>query len=197
MNGSVWNGELGWQSEMRYCLIHLLSITILMGCSKQYEPIPPKFVTSAEVNFKGINENQIVTKILYSVPNNYNLRESFPLVVALHGSGSNSAAFHNLWKSTTDPLGFVLLTPQGDSMTEEGFGWRWGNNADRSVLISIDIVRKLVNIDPRRIYIAGFSSGGRLAYVLGLKYSNLFRGIKYIPSVAALNIHWIIQSIKC
>ncbi len=162
---------------MRYCLIHLLSVTILMGCSKQYEPISPKFVTSAEINFKGINENQIVTKILYSVPNNYNPRESFPLVVALHGSGSNSAAFHNLWKSTTDPLGFVLLTPQGDSMTEEEFGWRWGNNADRSVLISIDIVRKSVNVDPRRIYIAGFSSGGRLAYVLGLKYSNLFRGL--------------------
>ena len=98
-------------------------------------------------------------------------------MVALHGSGSNTIAFHDLWKSTTDMLGFVLLTPQGESKTSEGFGWDWGVNAGSSVLISIDIVRESVNVDPRRIYVTGFSSGGSLAYYLGLRYSDLFGGL--------------------
>jgi hypothetical protein len=36
----------------------------------------------------------------------------------LHGYGSNAKAFHYLWKSVTDTMGFVLLTPQGDTRTE-------------------------------------------------------------------------------
>jgi poly(3-hydroxybutyrate) depolymerase len=74
-------------------------------------------------------------------------------------------------------MGFVLLTPQGEDRTKEGFGWAWGKNAERSVEISIDIVRKAIHIDHKRIYLTGFSAGGALTYVMGLKYPQVFRGI--------------------
>jgi len=113
----------------------------------------------------------------YFVPDKYTPEQAWPLVVALHGYGDNAAAFHDLWKSVTDSLGFVLLTPQGEERTQEGFGWAWGSNAERAVQISIDIVRKVVHVDPKRIYLTGFSLGGSLCYVLVLNHPQIFRGI--------------------
>ena len=165
-------------------VIYPVFVAVLVSCGNHFSPIPPGYITQGEATFKGSNGREIKSSFLFSVPYNYNPKRSFPLIVALHGYGSNSAAFHDLWKSSTDTLGYVLLTPQGENKTEEGIGWGWGENAERSVLIGIDVARKSVHIDSRKIYLAGFSSGGKLAYFLGLKYANVFHGI------AALSAHF-------
>ena len=144
--------------------------TIVFGCGANYEKIEPGTLTTIQVKFRGPEGSDQQTTCLYSVPNRYVPDETWPLVVALHGHGSNAAAFHDLWKSVTDSLGFVLLTPQGENRAAEGLGWGWGNGAERAIQIAIDIVRKAVNIDPARIYLTGFSSGGAITYMMGLKY---------------------------
>jgi predicted esterase len=161
-------------------VIYPVFIAVLTSCGNHFSPIPPGYITRGEATFKGSNGREIKSSFLFSVPHNYNPKRSFPLIVALHGHGSNSPAFHDLWKSTADTLGYVLLTPQGENRTEEGIGW--GENAERSVLIVMDVVQKSVHIDSRKIYLAGFSSGGRLAYFLGLRYANLFHGIAALSS---------------
>jgi len=168
------------------------SLSLLLGCGKSYDTVLPKSVIPGEINFQGINGENVHTTFLYSVPQNYHSKNSYPMIVALHGGGSNAAAFHDLWKSTTDSLGFVLLTPQGEDTAEAGFGWNWGDNAERSVMICMDIVRKAVHVDPKRIYIVGFSSGGRLAYFLGLKYSNLYHGFAALG--APLDVKWLAEN---
>jgi len=150
---------------------------ILLGCGKKYEYIEPRSVATIQVNFKDQNGSARNTVSLYSVPDKYTPEQAWPLVVALHGYGDTATAFHNLWKSVTDSLGFVLLTPQGEERTKEGFGWTWGSNAERAVQISIDIARGAVHIDQGRIYLTGFSLGGSLCYKLGLKYPHIFHGI--------------------
>ncbi|MCK5148169.1 hypothetical protein KAR48_15545 [bacterium] len=159
---------------IKYILIMAL---IFVNCGDQYPTITPKYVTTGQINFKGIDGTKKNAIFLYSVPTQYLPQKSWPLLITLHGYGSNATAFHELWKSVTDSLGFVLLTPQGDERTEEDYGWTWGKDAEREVLMCMDVVRKTVHINPRRIYLAGFSAGGRLTYYLGLKYSNVFKGI--------------------
>lgn len=44
------------------------------------------------------------TKNLYFMPDKYTPKQTWPLVVALHGYGDNATAFHDLWKSVTDSL---------------------------------------------------------------------------------------------
>jgi len=165
-------------------LLTAILLVFISGCSNQYKPIPPNKMTIEEVRFAGVNGGEVNTKIIYSVPNHYNCKKSSPLIVALHGNGSNADAFHDLWKPVTDDMGFVLLTPQGENMFEDGFGWTWGDNAERSVLTAIEIVCQSINIDREKIYLAGFSAGGRLTYTIGLRHSDLFRGI------AALGAHF-------
>jgi len=150
---------------------------ILLGCGKKYGYIEPRSVATIQVKFKDHSGSARNTISLYSVPDQYTPEQAWPLVVALHGYGDTAASFHDLWKSVTDSLGFVLLTPQGEDRTKEGFGWTWGSSAERAVQISVDIVRKAVHVDPRRVYLTGFSLGGSLCYKLGLKYPHIFHGI--------------------
>ena len=160
---------------IRYVII--IIIFIFLNCTDNYPPIKPCFITSGEIEFNGINGTKKHVKFLYSVPKEYTPQKSWPLVIALHGHGANAAAFHDLWKAVTDSSGFVLLTPQGDEKIGEAFAWKWGNNAERAILICMDLVRKKVHINPRQVYLTGFSAGGNLTYFMGLKYSTIFQGI--------------------
>ncbi|MBN2410690.1 dienelactone hydrolase family protein [candidate division KSB1 bacterium] len=171
----------------RVC-IYFYSISLLLSCGRSYDHIPPRQVTAGEIHFQGTQGEPVQNTFLYSVPQNYDPGNSYPMIVTLHGGGSNATAFHDLWKSTTDSLGFVLLTPRGDVENETGIGRRWGENAERSVMISIDIVRKAAHVDPGRIYIAGFSSGGKTAYYLGLKCANLFHGFAALGAPLEKNV---------
>ncbi len=161
----------------RCIIISILFAFTFNGCGNNYEELQPAVIIQGQVNFSGTDGNKESVSLLYSVPPKYTPEKSWPLIVCLHGGGSNAAAFHDLWKPVTDSLGFVLLTPQGEKQMPEEFGWTWGDHAEQAVLTSMDIVRKSVHINPKRVYITGFSAGGRLSYLLGLKYSHFFHGL--------------------
>ena len=112
-----------------------------------------------------------------SVPNTYTRDTGWPAVIALHGHGSNAAAFHHLWKPVTDSLGFVLVTPQGDCPTEAGIGWGWSAASERIVRTCLDSAGGRVNLDPRRMYLVGFSGGGMGACYIGFRHALAFRGV--------------------
>ncbi|MBN1996474.1 hypothetical protein JW935_02905 [candidate division KSB1 bacterium] len=93
-----------------------------------------EFVTIAKAHFTDENGKAVNSPFICSVPQNYSNKNKYPLLVALHGSGSDAKTFHDLWKSVTDSLGFVLLTPQGEKPGPLGIGKNWGENTERSVL---------------------------------------------------------------
>ena len=157
-------------------LLLLLGMITCIRCGDQFQSIPPGQVTIGEIEYPSADGGKKKSRFMYSVPNAYAPGKSFPFVIALHGGGDNMAAFHDLWKSATDSLGFVLLTPQGDIPGPQNFGWTWGADGERAVLICRDIVRKAVHVEDQRTYVAGFSAGGRLSHSLGVKYPHLFTG---------------------
>ena len=159
------------------CLKFIPAVLLLFGCERNYPYHKPRATAAVEVNLTDLNGHAKRVACLYSVPIGYTQAQKWPLVVALHGYGGSAAEFIDLWKPVTDSLGFVLLTPQGEDRAAEGIGWAWGSNAERSLLVGIEIVRKATHIDPRRAYVAGFSAGGGLAYAMGLKYPRVFHGI--------------------
>ncbi len=155
----------------------LLLLTLITGCENEYEFIEPDATASVEFQIRDRAGNTKSIKYLYSVPVNYDPEKAWPLVVTLHGDGSNALAFHDLWRPATDSLGFVLLTPQGESFTPGGIGYTWGKNAEQLIRISMEQLQQKVHIDRERVYLTGFSSGGALAYLIGLKYPYIFNGI--------------------
>jgi phospholipase/carboxylesterase len=111
------------------------------------------------------------------VPEGYTPSKAWPLLVALHGYGSGADPFHDLWQEATTDAGFVLATPQGTKPTSTGFGWAWAAGWEQVIQRSIDGLRGIVRVDPRRVYLAGFSQGGRLAYTFAARHPRAFCGI--------------------
>ena len=157
-----------------YSLLIPLVFLFCFRCENHFKSIPPGHITIGEIRFTGSDGGEKRTRFMYSVPNGYNPEKSFPVVVALHGGGDNAAAFHDFWKSVTDTLGFVLLTPQGEERGAEDFGWTWGRDGDRTAMICLDILRKEVRVDDERIYIAGFSSAADL-------WKPAWKGMRCLP----------------
>ncbi len=158
-------------------LTYAVIFFIIIGCSPKYPDGKPGAMLSGEVTFEAENGQEKMGRFVYSVPLSYNPKTSWPLIITLHGYGSNAPAFHDLWKTVTDTQGFVLLTPQGDVSVENNYGWTWGDDSERLILTCLELISQEIHIDPDRVYVAGFSAGGRLTYYLGLKYSHIFRGL--------------------
>lgn len=162
-----------------YLIFTFYFIFHFQGC-KEYPEIKngnfyKKTITTERIKNSSVN-------FVYSVPKNYINVKSYPLIVVLHGHGSNCMAFGNIWKPSTDSLDVVLLSVQGEKNVFENQGFGWGVNAESDILSSIDYIKNIVNIDKDNIYLAGFSSGGSLAYYLGLKYPIQFSGIAVFSS---------------
>jgi predicted esterase len=156
-----------------YCLLSLA----LAGCGPDYEPFDPDETRVFQVPIGDIGSDGDRTPCLFSVPTDYAPDRAWPLVVVLHGYGSSADWFHTLWRPVTMEKGFVLATPQGEDATSAGIGWSWGENSDEIIRRSIDGMGQLVHVDPSRVFLAGFSQGGRLTFTFGLEHAHVFRGL--------------------
>jgi polyhydroxybutyrate depolymerase len=116
-----------------------------------------------------------------------------PLVFNLHGSGGTAAdqeAF-TVMDQVADTLGFVAAYGQGGIALGAGFVWNIpgqplsGGGAvppeagDDAVYFAeaIAVIEQSYPIDPKRIYAAGFSGGGRMASQLGCDLSSTFAAV--------------------
>ncbi len=106
--------------------------------------------------------------------------QAFPLLIVLHGSGADGATVERMsaMDSLADVRHFIVAYPNGTAgflrlQTDWNAGRCCGPAAERKVddlafvhLLLADITKKLP-IDRRRIYVAGFSDGARMAYRVG------------------------------
>lgn len=84
-----------------------------------------------------------------------------PLIVFLHGSGSSPDAWKNILAPHADAFGAVLLMPHAVSSLGFGPGDDLGTLKDALAALALEIPS-----EPRRRYLAGFSSGGAFALYL-------------------------------
>ena len=136
------------------------------------------------------------------LPANYDPNKAYPLIVGLHGLGSNTERFITLWKKFGNP-DFIYATPQAPYAfaggSEIGYSWMTrGPEADKiedkSTQMSEDYIEKVVvNLHKKfkvgDTYLMGFSQGAGFTYQAGIKHYELFKGI--ICFGGWLNTEWI------
>ena len=115
-----------------------------------------------------------------------NLPSSAPLVVLLHGCTQSAASFDrgSGWSTLADRFGFALLLPQQQWKNNplRCFNWFKPEHVarERGEALSIKqmIERMLADhdIDRRRVYVTGLSSGGAMTSVMLATYPELFAG---------------------
>jgi polyhydroxybutyrate depolymerase len=115
----------------------------------------------------------------------------WPLVIVLHGSGADGSDIERAtaFDSIADANLFVAAYPDGSRGSFELFPSDWNagtccGGAHRDGIDDIAFIKAMIasvssklSIDAHRIYVAGFSAGGRMAYHVGCRMSTTIAAI--------------------
>jgi phospholipase/carboxylesterase len=124
------------------------------------------------------------------LPDNYDPTIEYPLIIGLHGYGSNIDQFIGLYGKFQNH-DFIYATPRAPfpffNGTNLGFSWVADdpNNVGfgkRSIDLAVEYVAGAVGQLKERynvgdVYLLGFSQGCGLAYMAGIKHHELFNGL--------------------
>ncbi len=92
-----------------------------------------------------------------------------PLLVLLHGDGGTGKGMID-WTPAAGQEAIILAL--------DGLGQGWRDAGDLAfVMAAVDAAKTEFNVDLRRVYAMGFSSGAYLAYKLGLEKGHLFAAV--------------------
>lgn len=123
-------------------------------------------------------------------PDGYDPNKAYPLLVGLHGYGSDPESFVGLYERFENP-GFIYAVPQAPYPylrgNEQGYSWSApvpdeNPASERSKLESEEYVAGLVRHLKNEYkvgdtYLLGFSQGCGMTYTTGIKNHELFKGL--------------------
>lgn len=119
--------------------------------------------------------------------------KALPLVLNMHGSGSNAIEQEGLtgMDAAADANSFIVAYPQADITSGSGFVWNVPNEPliggalppagspnDVAFLMKLpSVLEQRYCVNPQRVYATGFSGGARMASQLGCDAPNEFAAI--------------------
>ena len=162
-----------------------LGLILLNGCAKtNYEENLDQAIGTFSRSIEVYGETR---EYLIYIPNSYDTIKSVPLLLNFHGFGGSANEFMDDadMRSLAASNSFILVYPQGSSL--DGFS-HWNacpiggdNKSDADdfgfVEAIINKVSSQYNIDVERIYSAGYSNGGMMAYGLANYRSDLIAAV--------------------
>jgi predicted esterase len=111
----------------------------------------------------------------YSVflPEKYDVKKKYPLIVALHGSGVDERGFFRWIVRNVNNLEYPMIAPKARGLSD----WYVGNSGIDVFECIEHMIILFPNIRRNRIFLFGFSMGGYGTWRLGLLKPNYFRGL--------------------
>lgn len=145
-------------------------------------------------------------RYIVHVPLQYDGKKSVPVVIMFHGGGGMARATmkETGWTDKADQAGFLAVFPEGSPPNPSKPGnfrtnpqtWNDGSGrfhaGDKNIddtgftRALIDDIDSRFRVNPRRIYLTGFSNGSSLTYRLGVELSDR---IAAIAPVASSGLH--------
>ena len=129
---------------------------------------PGSFTRSITVNGQAKNYH-------ISIPPNYDPSRATPLLFSWHGAAgagtapSNAIDTRNFWKPFADTHNLIIVAQEGNGASGGGFSFP---NDITLIGLILDDMFASYNIERKRIYGHGFSSGGHVMHTLMLFYNN-------------------------
>lgn len=194
-------------------LLPVLILLIQLGCTgKNRVELPLGELTSDSMTYTYWNQ-EVERQYYYYIPSTYQPGERLPLMLALHGSGSN--ALSQLYESDMEELaereGFILVAPnavaihadgtlssKGNTLSTigrtDGSYLRWNATPDDpqnmygvdDVQYLSDLIDRFVDYgyaDPARVYASGLSHGAFMSIRLALEIPEKIAGIGVVSGL--------------
>lgn len=116
-------------------------------------------------------QKSVQPKMEILVPGDFDKGKKYPLFIALHGGGENIEVFQPQWTSELLKKEFIVAYPQSTQLVSmTGFSWTEDIElAKTEIKKAYEKILQNFPVDPSRVVIGGFSSGGvaSLAAILG------------------------------
>ncbi len=109
------------------------------------------------------------------VPSEYTTDRTWPLVIALHEEGGRGEDYIQSWIETAQKRGMIIFCPTYEQ-PRSGLPYEH----DERLIHLKEAIQNQYEIDPNRILVMGFGSGGHYAFYLGLRYPKEFTAIASI-----------------
>jgi polyhydroxybutyrate depolymerase len=128
------------------------------------QPTPAAFLPGDHM--RALPFGGLVRTYRVHVPSSYDGSVPVPLVLDIHGFGSNATEQELIsgMRTESDAHGFLVVYPQGVNDA-----WNAGICCGNTTIDDVGFIRALVasfsseaNIDPRRVYVTGLSNGGAM-----------------------------------
>ena len=125
-------------------------------------------------------------------PLHYAPRYDYPLIVWLHGPGSDERQLMRIMPLIS-MRNYVAVAPRGtlqesdDPSRGEVYGWSHSEKglqlAEQRIFDSIELTRQRFNFGQRRVFLAGFDCGGTMAFRVAMNHPYRFAGILSLGGV--------------
>lgn len=130
-----------------------------------WDPIrgTPRFQAFMKANQARVDEAQSKAAMTTEVatPDGYDPARKYPLFIALHGGGESVAEFRPNWTSPRLRAEFITVYVQSSQVASmKGFHWQELALTRRDLEAAYERVLGQYPVDPGRVVIGGFSSGG-------------------------------------
>jgi polyhydroxybutyrate depolymerase len=165
-------------------LFFTILLTILSGCKKNDNNSESCYSNS---NVRTIVHNGINREYVLYIPNSYNGISNVPLMLNFHGFGGSASDYiiDADMSSLAETENFILVYPQGSCLDGSSHWNACPNGGDNKsdaddfgfVESMINEISSQYNIDMERVYAAGYSNGGMMAYGLANYKSDLIAAV--------------------
>jgi polyhydroxybutyrate depolymerase len=128
--------------------------------------------------------------VIVHIPPAYDGSLELPLLIVLHGGAGNGSQIQRLTEldADADEYGFIVAYPDGSGRLGDSLltwnsghccGYALENDVDDVAFIDLLIDRLISHyaVDPSRVYLAGISNGGMMAYRAGAELADKVAGI--------------------
>lgn len=164
----------------------VIAVVIATAALSAQEPAAAGKIQKKTYDFKEAGKEMEYSLFVSS---KYDKEKPTPLMLALHGLGSNPQQIMR-YKGLTDLAekhGYIVAAPMGYNAS----GW-YGQKgptlgkaepknlselSEKDVMNVLEIVRKEYKVDDKRIYLMGHSMGGGGTWHLGIKYPDIWAGL--------------------
>ena len=175
-------------------LIVLNLIVFLLSCSAEKVDAKNNLeFCYSNSNIQSIFHNGKSRDYILYIPDSYDGASTIPLVLNFHGFGESASEFMNKtdMRTVSESNTFILVYPQGSCLNGSSHwnacptGGDNKSNADDFGFVEsiISEISSQYNLDLERVYAAGYSNGGMMAYGLANYKSDLIAAVASVSGV--------------
>lgn len=148
--------------------------------------VPPNFTGTYELEY---DYNGKIREYILYIPED--LPNNAPLVIGMHGYTSSPWVFKNNfgWDELAEQYKFIMCYPQGTYEPYNNYS-HWNARIPLSTVDDVGFISDLAihiadtyKLDKDRIFAAGFSNGGYMAYTLACERPDVFRAVASVSGL--------------